>query len=128
RWRRAGQGPRRSRPNTVSADANVFWDPVARAAVPDCTTVPNGILRLNCTRARSGWPGDLIPLARAYLRGDAVPRGDEKLAVRLLELAVSRGHPRAKWELSILLRNGGIAWPGSLGQKPPRPRARVPDL
>jgi hypothetical protein len=86
-------------------DANVLWDPVARAVVPDCATVPDGILRLNCTRARSGWPGDLIPLARAYLRGDAVPR-DEKLAVRLLELAVSRGHPRAKWELSILLRNG----------------------
>ena len=86
-------------------DANVLWDPVARTAVPDCTTVPNGILRLNCTRARSGWPGDLIPLARAYLRGDAVLR-DEKLAVRLLGLAVSRGHPRAKWELSILLRNG----------------------
>ena len=82
----------------------MLWDPVARAGFR-IFTVPDGILRLNCTRARSGWPGDLIPLARAYLRGEAVPR-DEKLAVRLLELAVSRGHPRAKWELSILLRNG----------------------
>jgi hypothetical protein len=90
-------------------DSNVLNDEAARAVVPDCTNIPEGILRLNCTRARAGWTGDLIPLARAYLRGEAVAR-DEVLAARLLELAVSRGHPRAKWELSILLRNGvGIA-------------------
>jgi dienelactone hydrolase len=86
-------------------EADVLRDEPARAVVPDCASVPEGILRLNCSRARAGWTGDLIPLARAFRRGEAVPR-DEALAARLLELAVARGHGAAKWELSILLRNG----------------------
>jgi TPR repeat protein len=44
-------------------------------------------------------------LARAYRQGTAGPR-DDALAVRLLELAVARGHVQARWELALLLRQG----------------------
>jgi TPR repeat protein/dienelactone hydrolase len=86
-------------------DAEVLRDQAARAAVPDCGKLPEGILRLNCRRARAGWTGDLLVLARAYIRGNGVPR-DLAVAVRLLELAAARGLPQAQWELSILLRQG----------------------
>src|SRR5262249_23185932 len=86
-------------------DADVLHDEAARGAVPDCGTLPEGILRLNCRRARAGWTGDLVVLARAYMRGQGVPH-DLAVAVRLLELAAARGHPQAQWELSILLRQG----------------------
>lgn len=86
-------------------DADVLTDKAARAVVPDCMTLPDRQVRLNCTRARAGWTGDLIALARAYRDGAEVPR-DVELAVRLLELAAARGHPQARWELSIQLRNG----------------------
>lgn len=86
-------------------DSGVLHDEAARAIVPDCATLPEGVLRLNCTRARAGWIGDLVALARAYNRGTAGSR-DDALAVRLLELAVARGHVQARWELALLLRQG----------------------
>ena len=86
-------------------DADVLRDEAARAIVPDCATLPEGTLRLNCARARAGWNSDLLALARNYLRGTSVPR-DAALAARLLELAVARSLPQAQWELSILLRQG----------------------
>jgi TPR repeat protein len=85
-------------------DVDILRDERARALVPDCAALPEGPLRLNCARARAGWTGDLVPLARAYL--DGPPARDAARAVRRLELAAERGHPRAQWELSILLRNG----------------------
>jgi TPR repeat protein len=90
-------------------DADVLRDEAARAVVPDCTALPATHVRLNCARARAGWTGDLVALARAYRDGTDVPR-DVGLAVQLLELASSRDHPAAQWELSIHLRNGsGVA-------------------
>lgn len=86
-------------------DADVLHDEAARAVVPDCATLPATHVRINCIRARAGWTGDLVALARA-LRGGVVVAGDPVLAVRLLELASSRGHPAAHWELSVHLRNG----------------------
>jgi TPR repeat protein len=86
-------------------DAGVLHDEAAEAIVPDCAGLSAANIRLNCTRARAGWTGDLIALARAYRDGSEVAR-DPALAVRLLELASARGHPAAHWELSIQLRNG----------------------
>jgi dienelactone hydrolase len=85
-------------------DAGILRDEEALAVVPDCAKLPES-LRLNCTRARAGWTGDLVALARAFRGGADVPR-DAALAVRLLELAAARGHPQAQWELSIQLRQG----------------------
>ena len=86
-------------------DAGVLRDEAALAVVPDCAELPERHVRLNCTRARAGWTGDLVALARAYQEGADVPR-DAELAVRLLELAAARGHPQAQWELSVHLRHG----------------------
>ncbi|MDX2157163.1 MAG: dienelactone hydrolase family protein [Hyphomicrobiaceae bacterium] len=86
-------------------DAGVLEDAAARTVVPDCGKLPEGVLRLTCARARNGWTGDLVALARAHLRGSGVAR-DDLLAARLLELAAARRNPQAQWELSILLRNG----------------------
>ena len=90
-------------------DAEILSDAEARAIVPDCVTIPEGIHRRNCVRARNGWTGDLVALARAFRRNAEVRR-DDALAARLFELAASRNHPQAQWELSIMLRQGaGIA-------------------
>ena len=86
-------------------DAGVLRDEAALAVVPDCAKLPESHVRLNCTRARAGWTGDLVALARAYRDGADVPR-DTELAVRLLELAAARGHSQAQWELSVHLRQG----------------------
>lgn len=89
-------------------DVEVLHDTEARAVVPDCAPLPEGLLRRNCTRARNGWPGDLVALARAFRQGG--PRRDDALAVRLLELAAARGNDQARWELALALRQGaGVA-------------------
>ena len=87
-------------------DAEILSDAEARAIVPDCVTIPEGIHRRNCVRARNGWTGDLVALARAFRRNAEVRR-DDALAARLFELAASRNHPQAQWELSIMLRQAG---------------------
>jgi dienelactone hydrolase len=86
-------------------DYGVIDDAAARAVVPDCGTVPEGIHRYNCVRARSGWTGDAVGLARAYRNGDGVARNDA-LAARLFRFAADRGHPRAQWELAEMMRLG----------------------
>lgn len=90
-------------------DAAVLQDSAVQMVVPDCTILTSGSIQLNCARARAGWTGDLIALARAYRDGTEVAR-DLPLAVRLFELASARGHPAGHWELAIHLRNGsGVA-------------------
>ena len=90
-------------------DVEVLHDEEARAVVPDCQSIPQGIERENCIRARNGWTGDLVALARAMRTGSAGPK-DEVMVARLFELAAKRGNPHAQFELSILLRQGrGIA-------------------
>jgi TPR repeat protein len=86
-------------------DAEVLYDEQARAIVPDCASIPDGIHRVNCVRARNGWTGDLVALARLFRTGAEVPR-DDALAARLFTLAASRDHPQAKWELALMLRAG----------------------
>ena len=86
-------------------EVDIIADREARAVVPDCTTVPDGIYRLNCTRARAGWTGDLVALGRFYHRHAGDGRNDQ-LAARLFKLAADRGHPHGQWELSLLYRNG----------------------
>ncbi|MFZ4809525.1 MAG: dienelactone hydrolase family protein [Hyphomicrobiaceae bacterium] len=86
-------------------DAEVISDRAALALLPDCATLPERHVRLNCIRARAGWTGDLVALARSYRSGSDVPR-DVELAVRLFELAVTRSHRQAQWELAIHLRQG----------------------
>jgi dienelactone hydrolase len=86
-------------------DAEVLVDAEARAVVPDCGTFPEGIRRRNCARARNGWTGDLVALGRGF-RYAGEPRRDDAEAARLFELAASRGHVQARWELAIMLRQG----------------------
>lgn len=86
-------------------DAEVLHDDEARAVVPDCATIPDGIQRRNCVRARNGWTGDLVALARAFRSGTG-PRRDDALAARLFELAALRDHAQAQWELAIMIRQG----------------------
>jgi dienelactone hydrolase len=86
-------------------DTEVLRDEEARAVVPDCATVSEGIHRRNCIRARNGWTGDLVALARA-LRVGVGPKRDDGTIARLFELAAARGNSHAQWELSIMLRQG----------------------
>ena len=86
-------------------DVEVLRDEEARVVVPDCASVPLGIARENCIRARNGWPGDLVALARA-LRAATGATPDEALIARLFELGARRGNAAAQFELSILLRQG----------------------
>ncbi len=89
-------------------DVEVLRDEEARALVPDCQSIP-GFARENCIRARNGWTGDLVALARAINAGSAGPK-DEAMVAQLFELAAKRGNAHAQFELSILLRQGrGIA-------------------
>src|SRR5262249_15078581 len=68
-----------------------------------------GIHRVNCVRARNGWTGDLVALARAVRRNDW-PHPDEGLAARLFALAAARNNAQAQWELAVMLRVGkGVA-------------------
>ena len=80
-------------------DVDIVVDVEARAAVPDCTTIPEGIYRQNCVRARAGWTGDMVALGRAYCYPDRVRR-DDLVAASVFKLAAQRGHPEAKWELA----------------------------
>lgn len=90
-------------------DVNVLRDEEARAVVPNCGSMPPGIVQENCVRARNGWTGDLVALARALRAGRAGAK-DEALVSRLFVLAAARGNAQAQWELSIRLRQGlGIA-------------------
>jgi dienelactone hydrolase len=90
-------------------DVQVLHDDEARAIVPDCSSIPEGIVRRNCIRARNGWTGDIVALARAY-RYPGGPARDDRLAARLFEFAGMRGQPAAKWELALMLRQGaGLA-------------------
>jgi TPR repeat protein len=86
-------------------DAGVLRDEGARVVVPDCATITAAVPRRNCERARNGWTGDLVALARAYRSGSGVPR-DDAMAARLFELAASRNHPHAQWELALMARQG----------------------
>lgn len=86
-------------------DAEVLRDEEARAVVPDCESIPEGIHRRICVRARNGWTGDLVGLARGYRYAGRIRR-DDALAARLFELAAKRGHAVAKWELAAMLRDG----------------------
>jgi uncharacterized caspase-like protein/TPR repeat protein len=90
-------------------DAEVIIDTEARAVVPDCATVPDGIYRRNCVRARNGWSGDIVALARAFRNPGGIARNDG-LAARLFQLAADRGNAKGKWELAQMLRQGeGVA-------------------
>jgi dienelactone hydrolase len=90
-------------------DVGIVEDAEARAIVPDCSTLPEGIHRRNCVRARAGWTGDLVALGRAY-RYPGGPRRDNGLAARLFRLAADRGHAQAQWELALMYREGaGVA-------------------
>ena len=90
-------------------DTDIVADAEARAAVPDCATVPDGIYRQNCFRARSGWIGDMVALGRAYRSADRIRR-DDAVAAALFKLAAQRGHPQAMWELATMHREGaGVA-------------------
>jgi dienelactone hydrolase len=82
-------------------DTKILDDLEAQAVVPDCAQMKSGILRLNCERARAGWAGDMIAMARAYRAGKDVPR-DDALAEKLFQLAAGRGHPLAQMELADL--------------------------
>lgn len=89
-------------------DAGIIVDADAVAIVPDCGAVPDGILRRNCTRARAGWIGDMVALARAFRAGKI--KRDPELAARLFRLAAERGHPQAKWEFAEMQVQGlGVA-------------------
>jgi TPR repeat protein/dienelactone hydrolase len=86
-------------------DIDVAQDREARAIVPDCTQMQTAIRRLNCERARAGWTGDMVALARAYRSGRGAVR-DEALAERLLRLAAARGHPQAQMDLADIYAFG----------------------
>jgi dienelactone hydrolase len=86
-------------------DAEILRDDEVRAVVPDCAGFPEGIHRRNCIRARNGWTGDLVALARG-LRDGPVKTQDSALIVRLFELAAARGHAQAQWELALIFRQG----------------------
>jgi dienelactone hydrolase len=85
-------------------DFDVIEDAEARVILPDCAKFPEGIIRRNCARARAGWVGDLVAMARHYRTGSI--KRDDTMAVRLLTLAADRGHPQAKWELADMYRLG----------------------
>jgi TPR repeat protein/acetyl esterase/lipase len=90
-------------------DIDVVVDAEARAAVPDCATVPAGIYRRNCLRARAGWTGDMVALGHAYRSANRIRR-DDVVAAALFKLAAQREHPQAMWELAIMYREGaGVA-------------------
>jgi dienelactone hydrolase len=86
-------------------DSDIIADRDARAILPDCSAIPDGIDRQNCDRARAGWTGSMVALARAYRYPGGLKRDDE-LAARLFRLASDRGHGQAQWELSLMLRDG----------------------
>ena len=79
-------------------DAEVLRDEEARAVVPDCAAFAEESHRLNCTRARNGWTGDLVALARV-LRAGAGQKRDDTMIARLFELAAARDNSHAQWEL-----------------------------
>jgi TPR repeat protein/dienelactone hydrolase len=90
-------------------DIDITADMEARTAVPDCTTIPEGIYLRNCVRARAGWTGDMVALGRAYRYPDRVRR-DDAVAAALFKLAAQRDHPQAMWELAVMHREGaGLA-------------------
>ena len=90
-------------------DVDIVADVEARAAVPDCNTIPEGIYQRNCTRARAGWIGDMVALGRAYRYPGRVRR-DDAVAAALFKLAAQRDHPQAMWELAVMHREGaGVA-------------------
>ncbi|MBR0773223.1 dienelactone hydrolase family protein [Bradyrhizobium diazoefficiens] len=80
-------------------DIRILDDADAQAIVPDCAQIAK--LRMNCERARAGWGGDMLALARAYRAGKDVPH-DDVLAEKLLKLAAGRGHPQAQMDLADL--------------------------
>jgi hypothetical protein len=80
-------------------DVGVIEDAEARAVVPDCTTIPEGIYRLNCIRARAGWTGDLVALGIAFRYAPNLKK-DDALAARLFRLAADRGQPQAQTHLA----------------------------
>ncbi|MBR0848747.1 SEL1-like repeat protein [Bradyrhizobium diazoefficiens] len=80
-------------------DIRILDDADAQAIVPDCPQIAK--LRMNCERARAGWGGDMLALARAYRAGKDVPH-DDVLAEKLLKLAAGRGHPQAQMDLADL--------------------------
>jgi dienelactone hydrolase len=80
-------------------DTKILDDFEAQVIVPDCAQMKSGILRLNCERARAGWTGDMLALARVYRAGKDVSR-DDAVAEKLLKLAADRGHPQAQMDLA----------------------------
>jgi hypothetical protein len=57
-------------------DANILDDADAQAIGPDCTQIQSRNVRFNCERARAGWTGDMVALARAYRAGRDISRDD----------------------------------------------------
>ena len=89
-------------------DYSIVEDREARAILPDCSTLPEGIIRHNCQRARAGWTGDLVAMGLHYLVGRL--KRDDVLAARMFKLAADRGHAQAQWQLAIMyLRGIGVA-------------------
>ncbi len=82
-------------------DSDIVRDDAARRLVPDCAAMKE--TRRNCVRARNGWVGDLVAVARALRYGSPDIAVDLPGAARLFRLAADRGHPQAKWELALLL-------------------------
>jgi hypothetical protein len=89
-------------------DSGIIDDKDARALMPDCATLPDGIIRHNYTRARAGWTGDLVAMGIHYQVGRL--NRDEAKAARIYKLAADRGHPQAQWLGADLYRQGiGVA-------------------
>jgi dienelactone hydrolase len=86
-------------------DYDILRDDDVRAVLPDCATVPVS-RRENCQRARAGWIGDLVRLARAYRYGQDGVAVDLAAARRMFQIAADRGQAQAQWELGFMLYEG----------------------
>lgn len=82
-------------------EIDIIEDAEARTLVGDCAIIKDAVLQQNCERARAGWMGDLVALARAYRYPGRLP-SDAGLAARMFGLAAARGHPQAQWELGYM--------------------------
>ena len=106
RQRRPRQRTSYFRSYPVPADAEVIINTEARhnARLRD---VPDGIYQCNCVRARNGWKGDMVALARAYRYPGGIERNNSLCACLF---AADRGNAKAPMELALMLwRGDGIA-------------------
>lgn len=88
----------------ILRDQGFLLDREALLAVGSCDGMDNEAVRI-CLRARAGWVGDMVGLARVLRDGRGAER-DLARAERLLRLAAARDNPVAKWELAASIRRG----------------------